>query len=70
MVAGTPDAIPLAPYAEIRKNARVVTLDWTVWNDVKQIRSRITFADPVTGTRYLAPGSSSETHGPVTSRPA
>ena len=49
MTAGRPGAVRLAEYAEVRENAKVVTLDATAWKSVKRVRSSMTFADPVTG---------------------
>ena len=42
-------AVPLAEYAEIRENTRVVRLDDTTWPRVKAVRSILVFADAATG---------------------
>lgn len=49
MVEGKPASVPLAPHAEVRQNARTIALDQTAWNDVKSVRSIMTFADPLAG---------------------
>lgn len=49
MTARRNEDIPLAQHAEIRENARIVPLSATAWTGVKTVRSRMTFADPVTG---------------------
>ena len=49
MTAGRPRAVPLAESAEIRENAKVVSLDATTWKQVKAVRSIMMFTDPVTG---------------------
>jgi hypothetical protein len=48
MTTGRAASIALAQDAEIRENAKVVTLDATAWRQVKAVRSIMTFADPVT----------------------
>jgi hypothetical protein len=49
MTAGQPGSVPLTPDAEVRENAKPVTLDETAWKRVKSVRSLMSFADPVTG---------------------
>ena len=49
MLAHTIGKIPLAPAAEIRENAKAISLDASNWSTVKQIRSEGVFADPVLG---------------------
>lgn len=49
MTAGKADSVPVAEYAEIRENAKVVPLAATTWTKVKALRAVVTFADPVTG---------------------
>jgi len=49
MTTGQAASVALAPEAEIRENAKTVTLDATAWKQVKAVRSIMTFADPVTG---------------------
>ena len=46
---GKTASVPLGRQAEIRENARLVTLDATAWMQVKAVRSIMTFADPVSG---------------------
>jgi hypothetical protein len=49
MLAHTLGKIPLAPAAEIRENAKAISLDASKWSMIKQIRSEGVFADPVPG---------------------
>jgi hypothetical protein len=49
MLAHTLGKIPLAPAAEIRENAKAISLDASKWSMIKQIRSEGVFADPVLG---------------------
>ena len=42
-------ALPISPSVEVRENARRVELEETAWSNVATVRSRITFADPITG---------------------
>lgn len=56
MTAGKVASIPLSEGAEIRENARPVTLDATAWKQVKAIRSSMTFADAVSGNIVLRAG--------------
>lgn len=49
VVAGRFTAVPLAEAAEVRENTRTVPLARTVWVRVRTIRSRMTFADALTG---------------------
>ena len=49
MTVGTVGDVPLAQAAEIRENARRVSLEETAWKDVTTVRSAMTFADPVSG---------------------
>lgn len=49
MTTGTPGTVPLADQAEVRENAKIVTLEATAWKQVKAVRSTMTLADPVTG---------------------
>jgi hypothetical protein len=49
MTHGKAGAVPLAAQAEVRENARVVSLDRTTWPQVKVVRSIMTFADPLSG---------------------
>jgi hypothetical protein len=49
MTTGKPGSVPLAEHAEIRENAKVVTLAETAWRQVRAVRSIMTFADPITG---------------------
>jgi len=49
MTSGTPTSVPLTESAEIRENAKLVSLSDTTWKSVKSIKSVMTFADPVTG---------------------
>ena len=49
-MTGSPEGVlPISPSAEVRENTRRVELDATAWKDVASVRSRITFADPITG---------------------
>jgi hypothetical protein len=46
---GKPTSVALGREAEVRENAKLVALDATAWNQVKAVRSIMTFADAVTG---------------------
>jgi len=49
MTTRTAGSIKLSDTAEVRENARVVPIDGTTWQQVKAVRSTMTFADVVTG---------------------
>ncbi len=49
-------SIPVADVAEIRENGKIAALHETAWSRVKTIRSRMTFADPVTGNVVFRAG--------------
>jgi hypothetical protein len=49
MTVGKPGSLPLTQDAEIRENAKVVSLAESTWKSVMAIRAVVTFADPVTG---------------------
>ncbi len=46
---GKPGSVPLAKHAEVRENSKVVTLRESAWRRVQSIKSKVTFADPVSG---------------------
>jgi hypothetical protein len=49
MLAHTTERIPLGPNAQIRENAKAVTLAESRWSTVKQIRSEGVYADAIKG---------------------
>lgn len=49
MTTGRPETVPLADQAEVRENTKIITLDTSTWRQVKAVRSRMIFGDPVTG---------------------
>lgn len=49
MTAGKPGSVTLTDHAEVRENARVISLAASTWTAVRTIRAVVIFADPVTG---------------------
>ncbi len=49
MTRGKPGSVPLTDHAEIRENAKVLSLAASTWKDVKAVRSVVTFADAASG---------------------
>jgi len=47
--AGHVSSISLAEHAEVRENSNVIALADTAWKEVKSIKSKMTFADSVSG---------------------
>ncbi len=49
MTGNAVPALPYSPSVEVRENARRVELADSAWRNVERVRSRVTFADPITG---------------------
>lgn len=49
MAGNAAPALPISPTVEVRENARRVELEETAWRNVETVRSRVIFADPITG---------------------
>ena len=49
MTRNATTTLPISPVVEVRENALPVGLEATAWVTVERVRSRVTFADPVTG---------------------